>query len=118
MLNGGPKLATKCLRANIKARAWMTGLTLTEFFWRARMNKLRGLLRIGVVLSILTFVSAAPVMAQSGGNGAGTRSSERDNRDDKTDWGWIGLLGLLGLAGLIPKKRTVDVRDNDRTGNR
>jgi hypothetical protein len=83
------------------------------------MNYLRNVLRLAVVLSMLTFVSATPMSAQSNNNnGSGTRTAERD-RDDKTDWGWIGLLGLLGLAGLLPKKRVVDHdrdRDNKRTG--
>jgi hypothetical protein len=84
------------------------------------MNNLSRFLRIGVLLSMLTFVSAAPIVAQSNGNGSGSRTAERDrdNRDDKTDWGWIGLLGLLGLAGLIPKKRHVDLRDHDRDNDR
>jgi len=81
--------------------------------------KLSKMVRISVLLMALSVVIGVPVAsAQNGNMSSGTSQTTRVDRDDDTNWGWIGLLGLLGLAGLMPKKRHVDVRDdNNRTTN-
>ena len=59
---------------------------------------------MALALLIGTLAPAAPAIAQTGTDTAGTTAQAGDDRgDDDQDWGWIGLLGLLGLAGLMKK---------------
>jgi uncharacterized protein YceK len=71
--------------------------------------------RVFVLVICLTVLSGASVSAQNNSSGGGATQQTRVERDNDTDWGWLGLLGLLGLAGLIPRKRNVEVHDNNRT---
>lgn len=74
--------------------------------------------RIGLLVITLTVMTGASVSAQNSNGGMNTTQPTRVERENNTDWGWLGLLGLLGLAGLIPRKQTVQVRDENRTAAR
>lgn len=75
--------------------------------------------RISLLIISFTVLTGATASAQSSNTGTGTSTQQtRVERDNDTDWGWLGLLGLAGLAGLMPRKRNVEVHDNNRTGNR
>lgn len=73
------------------------------------------IVRVSVLVLSLTVLTRTAVSAQNTPISTSTPEQTRIERDDQMDWGSLGWLGLLGLTGLIPRKRTLEVRDDYRT---